>query len=185
MTKASENGKKKSAPQEEKKDERHACGNSSVPEVPKRRRDHGSSKEGSADGSSRIPAPANSDAVSSTSDSPRHGGVPRPRPTEHGHRDSAVAGTSPGMVWKLGILSGPAKKRSRRTVPRFKFYLKCLNRNVLNTDFSLTSEVGWWLEGIVAEAYKRVGGLGAVTIVPTSELILLFSDVFVEELKQC
>lgn len=39
----------------------------------------------------------------------------------------------------------------------------------------LSGEVGWTLAAVVEEAYRRVGGLGNVTVVPTREMLDTFS----------
>lgn len=40
----------------------------------------------------------------------------------------------------------------------------------------LSGEVGWDLAAIVERAYRKVGGLGNVTVVPTREMLRTFSD---------
>lgn len=45
------------------------------------------------------------------------------------------------------------------------------------TDMRLTGEVGWTLAAVVARAYRQVGGLGNVTVIPTREMLRVFGGI--------
>lgn len=85
----------------------------------------------------------------------------------------------PGMVYKLSFdtASGPPKKR-------FRFLLEEVKTGD-TVAFTLSTDVGWWLEAIMQVAYQRLGcKLGEVTLVPTKEMLKLWANSSADELTR-
>lgn len=77
-------------------------------------------------------------------------------------------------MWKLDL--NDARSNPEEDGGSFIFDLICLNDG-RRTDMRLSSAVGWWLEALVWEAYRRVGGLSNVTVIPTRRVLQLFTEV--------
>jgi hypothetical protein len=76
-----------------------------------------------------------------------------------------MARTEPGTVYHLTV--------APMTEQLFRFKLTCAHTGAVKT-MQLSTDVGWWLEGIVEEAQKRYPG---ATIVPDEEMQRVWADV--------
>ena len=78
-----------------------------------------------------------------------------------------------GVVWKLDFFAEDNDPAARKWI---SFVVTCINTDVSKT-LKLRSEVGWWAEHIVAEIYKKLGGIGTVTVIPTKRFLTMFTDL--------